>query len=158
MGWIVLASRVEANIFENTACGSLRLLKTFCNPLGRLKNKKLQRDKSGMNRARFKNSAPYSLTAEKDPHEDAASQLAKKLADYLIRQWNQNHELTFKIVAEPHLLGLIKSQFGKSKILNQASWLRKDLQNVPTSKWPKILGLQKIPMNKDMEATQTITN
>ncbi len=151
MEWIVLASRTEANIFKNTADGSLKLLSTLNNPLGRLKNKKLQYDKPGMSRSRFKGSAPHRLASENDPHEDAALEFSRKLANFLKSHWKNDHNLSFKIVAEAHLMGLIKSQFGRSKILETISWIEKDLQNVPPTKWLKILGLRKIPRNKDME-------
>ena len=157
MELVLLASRFEASLFENTDYGSLKLIKKFSNPLGRLKNKGLQNDQPGMSRAKRKGSAPHSLTAEKSPHEEAASQFAKKLVSYLKKQWNNKHELSFKVVAEPHLLGLIKGQFGNSKVLDRVTWLEKDLQNVPPSKWPKILGLKRIPMNKDMEITNSKT-
>jgi hypothetical protein len=153
MEWVVLASRVEAKILTNTDDGSLKSLKTLHNPIGRLKNKSLQSDKAGLGRARLNNSGVYSLTAEKDPHEEAASKFSRRLADYLKSQWNINHGLTFKVIAEPHFSGMIKRQFSNSKILDQITWLEKDLQNVPTSKWPKILGLEKIPMNVDMKAS-----
>ncbi len=158
MEWIVIANRAEANIFKNTDSGSLKLLESFENPLGRLKNKQLQKDKAGVGRTRLKDSSPHNLTGEKDPHEEAAIQFVKRLVSYLKNQGNENHELSFKIIAEPHLLGLIKGSFRKNKVLTRVSWMPKDLQNIPPSKWPRILSLKKIPANKDMKIPSMVKN
>lgn len=151
MEWVIIANRAEANIFTHTEYGSLKLIKTMDNPLGRLKNNELQNDKPGINRVQYKGTTPYTLTAEKDPHTEVANQFAKKLVDYLMLEWKKNHELKYKIVAEAGLLGMLKNHFGKSKVLQQITWLKKDFKNIPTSEWPKILGIKKVPMNEDMK-------
>ena len=100
MEWVVIANRSGADIYKHTDRGSIKLLEEMPNPLGRLKSKEMQDDQPGVSRGKFAKGTPYNLSSEHDPHEDAAFQFVKKLVKHLQDEWNKDHKLTFKIVAE----------------------------------------------------------
>lgn len=139
MNWLIIASQISANVYEQDNDGHLKLITKFKNPLGRTRNRALSYSKPGMNRAKMKNSSPHTMTGEKNPHELAEEQFARKFSEYLRKQFLKNNFDKINIVAEPRLLGKIKPHV--KKFLNEnVKWTAKDLQKVPQVKWPKILG------------------
>jgi protein required for attachment to host cells len=155
MEWIVMASRAEAGIYRHTAEGSVKLLHYLENPEGQLRNREMQDDAGGMASSKFAGSAPHRLGSEKNPQEEAAKSFAKEIAKFLTKEWNREHRLSFKIVAEPKLMGMIKKELNSSPCKEHTSWLDKDLQSSPPSTWVQPLGLKKIPRNEDLNRVRS---
>jgi protein required for attachment to host cells len=141
MKWLVVANRIGAEIFEVKSGDVLKSIKKMENPLGREKNKAMTTDKPGLSRGKFKGASPHSMTGEKNPHEDAAVQFAKKLAAYLKKEANKQHTLGVQIVAGPRMIGKIKTELGTDSN-GQFTWTAKNIEKVPQEKWPKLLGLR----------------
>ncbi len=122
--WIIIADRIEARIFRETP---FTLIKTLANPLGREKNKVLRTDKPGWGKAQYSRSAGiHSMSGEKDPHEEAAVQFARTLSRFLERESEADRYDDLMIVAEPKMLGRIRS-FLAPHLSERVHWMKKDL-------------------------------
>lgn len=140
MKWIIVANRAGALLYKETQNGNLQFLKLFTNPLGRMRNRAMQKDKSGLSRAKFKGSSPHQLNGERSPHEDAADNFARELVQFVKQEGFRDSDLKFKVVAEAKFLGKIKSHFSR-KLMDKITWIEKDLKNIPPGRWPKLLGM-----------------
>lgn len=136
--WIVVASRIEARIFKEKP---FRLIKTLENPLGREKNKALMTDKPGWSKAQYSKSAGlHSMTGEKDPHEEAAMQFARTVVHYLELEGQAHDFDKLVIVAEPRMMGRIRSHLSKH-LSERVQWTQKDLGHLSDYEVGKTLGL-----------------
>ena len=139
---ILLATRTEARLVGWDKENHPEVLRQIKNPLGRLKSREMETDKPGSNRTRFRgNRRPHSMTGEKNPHDQAADQFARKVSKWLKtldRQGVISGPLT--VSAEPKFLGKLKKELGL-KELSQTSlkWLRKDLGKTDLHDIPKHL-------------------
>lgn len=140
MSWMMIANRVEAKVYHLNRKGRMQLLGRFENPDGRGRNREFKHDQPGMSRARFAESAPYSLDGGKNPHDEVADQFARTLGRFLKKQVALGNFVAIKIVAEPRFLGKIKREC-EAELGEKAEWIGKDLVNVPPAEWPRILGL-----------------
>lgn len=123
MNWIVSANRIQARIFSEDP---FELLKVLKNPLGREKNKALMTDKPGSGRSRYaKSTAIHSMSGEKDPHDEAAEQFARKICRYLELRHDDHQFANITIAAEPKLMGKIRSHMPKH-LAQATQWLAKD--------------------------------
>lgn len=137
--WIVVCDRVSARVFSKKP---FRLLLKMDNELGRERNRAMSTDKPGMSRAKFgRSSSVYALTGEKDPHEDAAKAFARKIAGYLDDQKNSKKFDELIIVAEPRMMGRIKTPMTKS-LKEGAMFIAKDLGRAKPHQLEKALGLK----------------
>jgi len=143
MKWTVVANRSEATIYQPagiTRNGTEKLVKlmSFSNPLGRLRNSKMQTDAPGKSRGKFRGSSPHNLTGGKNPHDETAKQFARWLAKHLSTDLRVHQDLTFRIAAEAKFLGLMKMHFSKPH-LKRIQWVRKDFMHVPQNKWAQLI-------------------
>ena len=103
------------------------LLNILENSLGREKNRALTTDKPGAARSRFSGAfGMHSLSGEKNPHEDAAVQFAKRLGHYLNKEEHTNKFDDLLIAAEPKMMGRIRAALG-FKLSERVKWFKKDL-------------------------------
>lgn len=134
----VIANRVEARIFKDSP---FELVKTLVNNLGREKNKVLRTDKPGWSRSRFsKSSGIHAMTGEKNPHEEAAVQFARKISRYIERQKNIHAFDQMVIAAEAKMMGRIRSQLDV-RVAEDVRWLKKDFGHLSSSEIGVALGI-----------------
>ena len=135
--WVVIIDRTKAHIFTQKP---FTLIETFENRLGREKNRALTYDKPGWSRSKFKGpSSTHALTGEKNPHEDAAKQFAKKVGRYLEHQIGTHQFDEVTIVAEPKMMGRLRNEIGPH-LLNCTHWIKKDFGHLSFSEVGKRLG------------------
>jgi protein required for attachment to host cells len=121
--WIMVANRVHAQVFHGQ---TFELIEKLENPIGREKNHALTTDKPGWSRGKFAQpSSIHALTGEKDPHEEAAIQFARKLARFIDKAFIMHRFDTLTLVAEPKLLGHIRASLSKH-LLKQIDCVEKD--------------------------------
>lgn len=139
---ILIANQSEADMYKYSMNSGFTLLQSFNNPLGDLYNSEMREDKPGMNRARQRGSAPHSMANEFDESDQACQQFAKTLSDVVIDKMQKDESLSFKIIAEPSLLGKMRSELQKhSGVDERIQWVEKNIMNVPQNKWSSIIGL-----------------
>lgn len=139
--WFIVVNRKSAKIFEITdRPQALNYLRTIRNPLGAIKNKLMRVAKPGYSRGKFvRNKSPHTLTHEKNPHEDAAIDFAKKLAHYLKSHKLHKDYLNLTIAAEPHMMGLVKKAIEHDHFNVNIRWLQKDLEKMTTDRLEGLL-------------------
>jgi protein required for attachment to host cells len=136
--WIVVADRIQARIFRSRP---LTLIKILKNPLGREKNKALRNDKPGWGKSQFSGSAGiHSMSGEKDPHEDAAIQFARRLCRFLERNYEARLYDQLTIAAEPKMMGRIRRQLAP-QISDGVQWIQKDFGHLNRLQIGASLGL-----------------
>jgi protein required for attachment to host cells len=135
--WIVVANRIEARIFRRRP---FTLLHEFHDGLGREKNRAMTTDKPGMGRASFSQSSPHTMTGEKNPHDDAAVQFARKICHFLKHKKDFQTYDDLEIYAEPRMMGFIRENMDKQvKLITQ--WLPKDFAYFSNHEVAKALGV-----------------
>ena len=131
MHLFVVASQKEVRVFIQTSDKKqLRPLKSLVNPLAAIRKRDLIRKQAGrgMKSIGRVGSVGYSEPKRHDPHEEAINQFAKKISQFLE---SERHKLSFKslaVVAEPHLLGKIRSEMSDELQRSVTNWIKKDLQ------------------------------
>lgn len=136
--WIVIADRTKARIFTEKPFASLQILR---NELGREKNRAMTTDKPGWSRSKFSQpSSTHALTGERNPHEDAAVQFAKRLCRYLEHESQLHRFKDLLIVAEPKMLGRIRESFPEH-LAARTEWLKKDFGHRSAYEIGETLGL-----------------
>lgn len=134
MHWYIVASQKEARIFIKTSdTKQLKLLKTLTNPLGSEKKSTLIKKQAGKGVKTIGNTGTihYSNLKRLDPHEEAIIQFAKSVSKFLEEKKVKKSFDSLTIVAEPHLLGRLKSEMSNDLLSTVSSWLKKDLQKTP---------------------------
>jgi protein required for attachment to host cells len=127
MKWIAVVNRVEARIYN---AANMRRMRTLSNVLGREKNRAFTTDKPGSDRNRVKaKSSIHGLTGEKRPHDDIAKQFAHRVNELLSKDFNQHRFSELLVVAEPRMMGWLKSAMDKN-LKGIAEWKSKDLGKV----------------------------
>ena len=122
--WIVVANRVEARIFKQR---DMRLLHKLTNSLGREKNRAFTTDKPGWGRNRLASPAStHNLTGNKNPHDDAAIDFARRLGRFLEKKLAANTFNGLLITAEPRMMGWMKRHMDQ-RLLKHCEFLGKDL-------------------------------
>ncbi|PWU20412.1 MAG: hypothetical protein C5B49_04320 [Bdellovibrio sp.] len=136
--WIMVFNRADAKIFNRQP---FQLIETIPNELGRAKNKEMTSDKPGSSRTRIGGaSTTYSLTGEKDPHEDAAIQFCRQLAEHLNKSHLKHQFDKLLLVAEPKMKGHLHRELGKD-VLATVEWLEKDFAHLSEAELRDRLGL-----------------
>lgn len=136
--WIAIVTRTDARIF--TARPFKRVIQ-LRNPLGRAKNREMMTDKPPVSRGAFAGAKGLHAVSEKNPHEDAAVAFAKRVAEYLRKSLAQNKFGDLTLVAEPKMLGRVKSELDKN-VLAVTECVRKDLGNMPPPELTRALNLR----------------
>lgn len=134
MHWFVVASQKEARIFIRTSDRKqLKLLESLTNPLGTVKRRDLIRKEAGQGVKSIGRvgSVSYSQPKRHDPHEDAVIQFAKKISQFLESERLKKNFESLTVVAEPRLLGKIRTEMKNDLQKAVTSWLKKDLQKTP---------------------------
>ncbi len=138
--WIAIVNRTDARIFSERPFKRVSQLK---NLLGRTKNREMTKDKPSLNRAPFGGvKGIHGTRGEKNPHEDVAVAFAKQVSEYLRKAHAENQFDSLLVVAEPKMLGRVKSEFNKT-VKGCTEWLGKDFGHSSSVELPKLLGLEK---------------
>jgi len=144
--WYVLASQLKAKVFtQNRDDKKLKLLKTLDNPLGRERSRNLHRKKPGIGIKSFSYGGGFHNieAGGLSPHEQAAVQFSRKIAQYLERTGGKKDFTSLTVAAEPHFLGKLKTAM-KSEIKKKVTdWIEKDFQKLPDHKLSSVLKLAK---------------
>ena len=134
MHWYVVASQKEARIFVKTSeRQQLKLLKVLTNPLGGIKRRDLIRKQAGrgVKSIGHLGSVHYSQPKRHDPHEEAVIQFSKEVAQFLQSEKLRKKFDSLTIVAEPHLLGKLRTEMKPNLQSVVIDWIKKDLQKTP---------------------------
>lgn len=139
--WIVVASRVRARIYKEKP---FKNVATLDNPIGREKNKELTKDQPGISKVNFTRSANahHSLGSEYNPHDDAANEFAKTIGRYLAKKHSLHHFKEALIIAEPKMMGKIKSEL-EDRVKDRCEWITKDYDNLSDHELGTLLGLKR---------------
>ncbi len=143
--WAAVISRNKARILSVVPGinRKLKLLDEITNPLGRTRNRFMKSDKPGRGVSSGRG-ITFSLTGEKDPHEDAAVMFVGKICDYLEKLRHKKKYEALIVVAEPHMMGILKKKM-KSNLKNTViKWVNKDLEKIPLKDIPGHLALDDI--------------
>lgn len=106
--WILVASREEARIFSRVGMGPLVLVCDIGNPAGRLKLQDLESDKPGRSTDNRMH-ARHSYTTEQSNRDRSLQNFYREVIDR-IEQSHYQHEFdSITLIAEPRLLGLLRS-------------------------------------------------
>lgn len=147
MHWYVVASQKEARIFIKTKeKPPLKLLSTLPNPLGGEKRRDLIKKQAGkgVKSIGHLGSVHYSKPKRHDPHEDAIDQFVKQIVEFLEQEKLRRSFDSLSVVAEPHLLGKIRSAMREDLKVTVIHWIKKDLQKTPKNKFADLV-LGEIP-------------
>jgi protein required for attachment to host cells len=129
MSWILTANRTGARIFDKQG-GMLTLLETIENEQGRLRDRDIDSDRPGRAFDRA-TSARHALSTEESPHERIVKAFARGLADKLRQARLAGRFERLVIVAEPHMLGLIREALDVVTARTVIASVAKDLAQVP---------------------------
>jgi protein required for attachment to host cells/ribosome-associated translation inhibitor RaiA len=126
--WIAVCSRAGARIFKKQY-HDVELFHSLDFPLGRERTRALRNDKPSVSRMGFAagGGATHRMTGGKDPHEELAVSFSKTLGAYLKNAFQKKQFEQLVIVAEPHLMGLIKLALDKKIQASVSQWITKDL-------------------------------
>jgi protein required for attachment to host cells len=134
--WIAVVNRIEGKIFSEK---SFQLLAHLKNELGRAKNRELTDGKPGQAGGKFAGSSGvHNLTGEKNPHEEAAVQFAKRMTRFFEEQLNLHRFDDLLLIAEPKMLGRLKIEMN-TPLANRTKCLAKDLGKVNPVDLKKII-------------------
>lgn len=142
MHWYVVANQREAKIYVKTPHRKqLKLLNSVVNPLGMEKRRALIKREAGrgvksMGRA---GSVSFSKSDQYNPQEDAIVQFSRQITQFLRSEKLKNSFQSMTLVAEPHLLGLIKAKMNSALKNSTTHWIKKDLQKKPQNELARFL-------------------
>jgi protein required for attachment to host cells len=133
--WILVAHRGGARLFEAKGSGGgLMLLQDIPHPEGKLKDKDLGSDEPG--RGFDSHGARHAFQQEQGPAARIAEQFAKHLAA-LLDDGRVGHRFQrLVLVAEPHLLGLIRAALPQETAAMVDKTINKDLGHVSVHELP----------------------
>lgn len=135
--WTIILSRNKAKIFSS----SMSLIEEIKNPLGRERNRTMQRDSAGMNYSNTRGIGPHRLTGGKNPHEEAAVSFAHSICNMLQRRCYKDDFKGLVIAAEPHLMGILKKKMTPKLKAHVLKWVNKDLEKISVKDLPAHLNL-----------------
>lgn len=111
--WIVVANRVEAVIYSDARV-KLVFIKRLSNPKGKLAEGMLDSDKPGRGFSSAGNGTiHHSLDRTFTHHEQAAKTFARQISNFLETSKREKLFSELVLVAEPHFLGLLRSEFSE---------------------------------------------
>lgn len=107
--WIVVAHRAGARVFlQHGRNAALELVLTLDHPAGHLQDREFGSDRPGRSQDRA-GPARHALVDETSPREESAQRFARELADRLAAARVAHECDALVLVAEPHMLGLLRS-------------------------------------------------
>jgi protein required for attachment to host cells len=130
--WVLVANQAGARIFDHPVAGAeLALVEEIDHPEGRLKNSEIDTDRAG---AAFESAAPgvRAMGREESAHERVAADFARALAAKLSAARNDGRFDQLLIVADPHLLGLLRRAMDVPTGSRVKRAMPKNLAHVPT--------------------------
>ena len=134
--WIVVAHRAGARIFLRRGhAPALELVEAIEHPRGRLQERDLGSDRPG----RAYNSVGQSRHAMSNEHpmrEHIAADFARELADKLQAGREARYFDALVLVAEPHLLGLLRAALDRATAALVSDTFTKDLVHVADADLP----------------------
>jgi protein required for attachment to host cells len=137
--WILVAHRGGARLLESTGPGEgLALRQDLPNPQGKLKSKDLGSDEPG--RAFDSHGGRHSFSQHQEPAAHLTEQFAKQLAALLEDGRTHNRYAHLVLVAEPHLLGLLRAALSAPTAALVTKTFDRDLGHVATHDLAKHLG------------------
>lgn len=143
--WAAILSRNKARILS-VIPGINRKLKVvdeIANPLGRTRSRFLKTDKPGRGVSSGRGTT-FSMTGEKDPQEEVAVMFVGKICDYLEKLRQKKKYEGLIVVAEPHLMGILKKKMKPNLKNHVIKWVNKDLEKIPLKDLPGHLALDDI--------------
>lgn len=137
--WILVAHRGGARLFENTGPGKgLQMIEDIAHPEGRLKNGEINADKPG--RAFDTFGRRHGVSQEHEATDQVSLTFAKHLCDKLDKARAENHFSQLVLVAEPRLLGELRSTMDKHTAALVTATLDKDFAGIENRDLPARLG------------------
>lgn len=136
--WILVAHRGGARLFENAGPGKgMQLVEDIPHPDGRLKSGEINADKPG--RAFDSFGHRHGMSQEHGAADQVSLMFAKHLCDKLEKARTENRFGKLVLVAEPRLLGELRSALDKPTAALVSATLDKDLIAVDNRDLPKHL-------------------
>ena len=140
--WYIVASQQTARIYtETTDHTKLRVLKEFDNPLLRVSKDRLVRHDDVGHQIRGTGSlGSVRYGGERvDPHDEAATDFAKEISQYLLKELDKKNFVSLTVVAESGFLGKLRAAMKPRVDGHVIEWMRKDLVKVPDILLPEFL-------------------
>ena len=127
--WILVAHRSGARIFESLGVGqALELRQDIAHPEGKLRDQDIGSDKPG--RGIDSHGSRTSFQQEQGPSAHISEQFAKQLAELLNDGRVKQRYQRLVLVAEPHLLGLLRAALSRETAALITASVTKDLGHV----------------------------
>jgi protein required for attachment to host cells len=144
--WFIVASQIDARVFTEVKENKFRLVKSFSNPLGRERNRVLRRKKPGMGMRSSGHSSSHRQTrvGKHDPHDEVATQFARKIINFLEQAFIKKDFRSLTIVAEPRFLGKLKSAMTPKIKKTVKNWVEKDLEKISAHDLPQIPKIKEV--------------
>lgn len=128
MSWVLVASRVGARIVLREG-DAWSLLEEISNDAGRLRNREIDSDRPGRTFSRT-TAARHALAPAESSHDLVAERFAGQLADHLRHARTEGKLSQLVLVAEPRLLGMLRSALDPVTSLCVIGSVAKDLHDV----------------------------
>ena len=128
--WILVAHRAGARIFEQVGMKlEVHPVHTFENSDGRLKTSELVSDRQG--RSDHSKMKGHSALGDSDgPRAHVLETFVDELGEYLEQQAQHNSFTSLTLVAEPHMLGVLRKAIGILSSQRLRDSLGKDLVHI----------------------------
>lgn len=108
--WVLVANHGNAHLFEMKGPGKgLKYLRHIPHPEGRLKSGDMNADKPGRSQDSMKTGGRHAMGKEHDPKDQEAVRYAKQLAQIMDEGRSHNHYTKAVLVADPRLLGQLRT-------------------------------------------------
>ena len=129
--WVLVANHGNAHLFETEGAGKgLRYVQNIPHPAGRLKNQDINADKPGRSQDSMKTGGRHAMGKEYSPKEQEALRYAKHLAEILDAGRTSHRYAQVVLVAEPRLLGELRSALDPHTAALVSASHSKDLANL----------------------------
>ncbi len=136
--WVLVAHRGGARLFEGKGPGKgLSLLQDISHPEGRLKSKDLGSDTPG--HMGDSHGTRHAFEQEQEPAAHVTEQFARKLAGVLDEGRVGKRYDRLVLVAEPHLLGILRAALSRETAALVTATVNKDLGHVDAHEMPRHL-------------------
>jgi protein required for attachment to host cells len=138
--WAVIAHRTGARIYENHGPGKgLTRIRELTNEVARKQDHEQDADKPGRTFDRH-GSGRHAKSREETPHERAASNFARQLAESLTEGRHEGRFDRLVLAAEPKFLGMLRESLDEPTARHVTATLAKDLGEVDERKLADHLG------------------
>lgn len=126
MTWILVANDSEARLLESSgAKETIRLIKKYAHPKGRMKDGQLDSDAPGRSFDSV-GGQRHSMGHQVSPHRREEEIFAKELIDHLDEGFSQGRFAKLALIAPPHLLGTLRETLPKHLKQLVSSEIHKD--------------------------------